>query len=324
MGLAAAMNNKLMLARLGPQAEAYLRRHFEAAVAYLEGEVRRNPGPAQRARERGRREPVGADTPTAVYLDEGKIVVTVHDEFDKAEPYRRYEAPLPRFVGLEDRGGFSYMHGTLEEGMAAAHLLSVSQLCQSHHGGEPYAFLSCDVSCHGWTDGTRFVGVRAAAPAGDIHRGVDVDRLLAKKESRDRLWVPTGIPAAAADDGFYVLKAIGGDWFTQYAKKGEGMDTGAPEYAVAALEPIGGEVPFSTDIRGYHAFFRYGLNEVRALAPEGANAYVLGDVGMAGDRHVATVRFYRAAVDRTRRLPTDKEVRGDFGLMLRAGGLAAA
>ncbi len=56
-------------------------------------------------------------------------------------------------------------------------------------------------------------------------------------------------------------------------------------------------------------FLRYDINEVEAVMPEGANAYVLMSPNTRGDR--ITVQFYKATLEMGRKLIPEKELACD-------------
>src|SRR5690606_9287292 len=111
--------------------------------------------------------------------------------------------------------------------------------------------------------------VRQDATVVDIHPGVDVHERIQKNWRS--LMRPTrlNIPPSS----FFALMKMGRDWFTQYPKKGERMDTYEPEFQVTSIKRVGRRTTFRTTIGGYHGFFKYGIKEVEAIAPPGANAY---------------------------------------------------
>ena len=205
---------------------------------------------------------------------------------------------------------------------AVAHLLGIGGLMHSHHDyykGHDYNHreqrksLASDVECHEWWNGVRIVGIPRNAGMIRMHAGLPNRRETFDKHL-DKLWVPNpgGGPIT---HGFWHLIEVGERMFTDYPKAGERMDTGEPEFAVTSIEPAG-EVEFSTTIGGYYGFLKYGIDEVRRIAPQGANAYTLGDMRIEGERHVGPATFYRVGVDTSRRLRRMADVYRDFDLIL--------
>ncbi|OYV27348.1 MAG: hypothetical protein B7W98_01975, partial [Parcubacteria group bacterium 20-58-5] len=211
----------------------------------------------------------------------------------------------------------------LKEGQAFAHLLSIGSLVHSSHsddGRERYESLTCDIGLHDWSDGTRVAGVSGSiAPAAIVDGLNDLDRLKAKHP--ELFMKPVKEPSAV---GFRALVKVKDKWFTQYPKQGECMDNGEPEFAVTEIVEVkDGPRTFTTTIGGFEGFFKYGIKEVEAIAPIGANAYVVGGVGFGGKGHVAGITFYRIAVDNTQRMRRDSEVYNDVGLLLKLVSLSA-
>lgn len=225
-------------------------------------------------------------------------------------------APYLRVAEGESRK-LQYLPAYAEEGVAKAHLLSIGQLVNAGLGGEriPRTHLQCDISPHDWTDGVRFAATRAGGQFADIHPGYDHGRSLLK--ARELLWVEDA-GSADATDGFDALMRLQGDWFTQYPKIGETLDTMQPRHRVVECSPIGEPVTMRTRIGGYHGFFKYGIAEARRLAPDGANGYaIVGAPAIAGNDHVCDLQFYRTTVDRSRKLMTQQDVYSDYDLLVR-------
>jgi hypothetical protein len=197
--------------------------------------------------------------------------------------------------------GKKYGHRKIEEGYAIAHLISTGSLCCLHHEGE--ASLVLDVSCHEWWNGVRLVAIK---PEGDfrsgIQQGPDTNALLKSH------WKELLIPISNVEEvGFRAMVSIGNQWFTQYPKIGERMDTWEPEYLIKSFEKINKPVLFRTTAGGGF-FFKFGINEIRAIAPPTANAYSFvsdpeKEYNNGNCTHItAWVQFYRITVDTTKRL----------------------
>lgn len=268
-----AMNDPLLLARLGPQAKKYLRRHTALARRW--------------------------------HKQEHPEAIVEH----------------PKIIAVRDESNCPYQHVKIDEDLALGHLLSIAQIVNLHgrEGDHPVTHWCCDVTGHGWNDGTRLVGVRAGEVT-NIFRGPDAHELLRKKWSS--LMEPSGLELT--ESGSYVLtKLSDGTWFTQVDKTGGAMDTGEPEFKVTSIEPIGKPVQFSTPVSHYHGFFKYHKREALAALPKGANAYALvGDPDNVWEdgnpvRQVCMIQPYRVIVDTTQRLIREAVLENDYDRLMR-------
>lgn len=225
----------------------------------------------------------------------------------------------PYIIKVGDASNCSYYVKTergLEEGYALGHLVSTGSLCYMGFiptGGCSREALVHDIDCHEWWNGTRIVGMKSGA---NILAGIDScpEATAILRSNWQDFFVPAKEPA---EFGFGALMKIGDQWFTQYLKQGERMDTHEPEFLVTEAEKVGGLVTFRTTIGGYHGFFKYGIKEVESLAPVGANAYcVVGAIDTEckdGDPeyHRTEVQFYRVEVDTSQRLRRAKDLSYD-------------
>lgn len=212
---------------------------------------------------------------------------------------------------------------------AIAHLLSVGPLSHNHHQywGHRYVnleyreSLSCDVSCHEWWNGTRMVGIRSGG-AIKFHPGLPDFQYLVQSKL-DKLWRPNPEGSKNFTDGFWHLVPINGKFFTDYRKQGDGMDLYEPEHLVTDIAALPGpNMKLRTTIGGYHGFFKYGIEEVRRIAPKGVNAYTVGDVEIEWNEgnpthHVAEIAFYKVSVDTTRRLVRRNDIYRDFDFIMK-------
>lgn len=209
-------------------------------------------------------------------------------------------------------GKFTEVPRTVEDGLAIAALLSVSQLTNMSEGGGRSS-VQVDVSPHDWHDGTRFCGFRAGVGPGAIEQGASIE--WAQRHRPDLLW-SDGQGEAAPAGRMAALVRRGETWFTQYPKEGARLDTGEAMHLVTGLEQVGTGV---LDTSGSGPFFRYDLSEVEAIAPAGANAYVLDGEAYAGGtgrmRH--DVRFFKVQVDTRRRMLRSRELAADMALQVR-------
>jgi hypothetical protein len=82
-------------------------------------------------------------------------------------------------------------------------------------------------------------------------------------------------------------------------------------------------VQFTTTIGGYYGFFKYGINEIRAVQPAAANAYALaGEPEIVSENgnarfHTVLVQFYQVNIDTTQRLRRADELSNDFDTLIR-------
>jgi hypothetical protein len=206
-------------------------------------------------------------------------------------------------------------------GLPLAHLLSIGQIIYSDGNTENrFPDFYSEVSCHGWHDGTRLLAVCDNDSIRAIHTGPDPRRLLYKH------WQQLMVPTTQTEDmgGFYTLMKFNGQWFTMYPKIGERMDSHEPEFRAVKVTPVGRQVPhkFETTVGGYHGFFKYGVKEVKAIAPKRANAYFLpGEIRMMWHKgnpthHRTSVQFYRIEIDPTQRLMRAHDLLGNYELMM--------
>lgn len=122
------------------------------------------------------------------------------------------------------------------------------------------------------------------------------------------------------DETFFMLTDTSKK-FAVYPKRTDGsyMDTGAPMFPVVEIEKIGKPTSFTTNDCMF--FLKYHIDEVRKIAPEGANSYVIiGDVQGRGTVNVP-VQFYKTKLDTTNRILRSKEVIDDLDLLLKINNI---
>ena len=299
--LSEALTDPVLKARFGPRTEEYVQAHAEYARVW-------------------HRQQKGLDP-------KNKYHFSGHQEFLSRRRDQHYqdgaEGSDPFILGLKGPSNCCYFFGfdhlphslqpfrEIEAGMAITHLVSTGGLCHCHHEGNESLIL--DVGCHEWGDGVRLVGIKVG---GSTEPGLQPSpnaRELLHKHWRGLL-VPVDDPEII---GFRALIRINKQWFTQYPKKGERMDTHEPEYVVTKIEKVGEPVLFRTTTGGGF-FFKFGIKEVEAIAPTGANAYhFVGDPQKEGDKHeTCMVQFYRITADTTKRLVRVDDLSRDFGRMM--------
>ena len=203
-----------------------------------------------------------------------------------------------------------------------AHLISTGRLGNVSHQDERRVPCSIanDVGLHEWSNGTRLVGVRENTKVNDIHPGFSNISGMIKRNWQSLMQKVAG---PTYPGGFYAVMAGEGDvLFTQYPKKGARMDTHEPEFHITAIKTVGKLTEFTTEIGGYHMFFRYDIKEVQALRPLEANAYAtIGEPTIIGEdgnptHHRVGVQFYKAEIDTSQRLIRYKKLENDFETLM--------
>lgn len=307
-----AKDDMLLKARLGPKAAEYIDCHTEHAVQWhLE---QKYIAPENRYNFDNWEE----------HLARRRLAHHRDARTDWAGPYILHNEDAANCsYGFRDwHKNNEYVHALhLHGGGPLAHLLSIGGLVNLHHVVEKYGTrhshesLVSDISCHEWWNGVRIAAIRPdESNLHGIHPGFDVRKTL--RDHWQELMKPVSKPRPI---GFCMLMKIGDQWFTQYPKKGERMDTHEAEYRVISVEPIGQAVEFKTT--SYHSvFFKYGINEMSALAPIGSNAYALAtepEVDTNPDFHRCMVQFYHIEADTTHRLVRQDKLENDYNTLVR-------
>ncbi len=123
------------------------------------------------------------------------------------------------------------------------------------------------------------------------------------------------------------------DLYTQIPRKnGDAMMTGKLEYKVAKAVPVSGHHFFTTTTGGYHGLLKFYEEEIGRIAPEEANAYLLGSgwcvtveeggasspiiagnyqsVGLKNDiYHVIPIKFFDVKADKSKKYTTQTQVK---------------
>ena len=295
-----ALTDPVLNARLGPWAEQYVQAHTTAARMW-------------------HREQAGFDP-------ENRYNLPNHDQFldrrrsqhmrDGAEDSDPYIIEVGGAANCSYTFGLQRGHRPIEEGYAIAHLISTGGLYHIHHEGKES--LTLDVSCHEWWNGVRVVGIQAGGSIrSGLHHGPDAYELL-RKYWRDLL-----VPVNKQEEiGFRALVRVGKQWFTQYPKAGERMDTWEPEYVVTSMKKIGEPTLFRTTVGSFHGFFKFGVNEVQAIAPPNANVYFfIGEPenewhGGNPTHQTCMVQFYRITADLAKRMMRADNLAHDYETMM--------
>lgn len=292
-----AATDPLLRARFGMRAHEYLGRHLEEARQWHAEQAGFDPVNRYKLEDH------------AAFCDRRRAMHARMSQPD-SDPY---------IVQIGDDSNCSYQYYRFEPGMAAAHLLSVSQLNHMHHSEEgqefrQYESLTFDVSCHGWNNGVRLMGIRKGATLDKVHAGPDVHGIV-RRYWRNLLVPVKGEPRI----GFRPLIKVGDEWFTQYPKNGAGLDTCEPEFHVTSIEPMGEVVEFVTDTLGYHGFFKYDIRGVQAMAPKEANSYSLAgepEIINGAEQQRCPIQFYRVQADTSNRVRRRKDLENDYETLM--------
>ncbi len=291
-----ALADPVLKARFGPQAEQYVQAHAAAARMWHREQAGLDPENKYNLPNHGQ------------FLDR-RHAQHVRDGAEGSDPF------IIKLEGAANCGytfGSRHGHRKIEDGYAIAHLLSIGALCHLLHEGNES--LTNDVSCHEWWNGVRVIGIQAGGSIrSGLSKGPDAHELLRKH------WRELFVPAKKKEEqvGFCALVQIGKQLFTQYPKVGERMDTGEPEFMVSSAKKIGKPVLFRTT--GYGSvFFKFGVNEVKAIAPSNANAYFfVGEPTPEGNDHVCMVQFYRIEADTSKRIIRVDKLAHDYETMMK-------
>jgi len=304
-----ALTDPVLKARLGPESNAYILAHANHARAWHREQFGFDP-----------EDNLGqSDISRQLYLSRRANQHLKDGAGPDSDPYiLGVEGPSNCHYGSPEYG-----FRKIEDGLAIAHLISTGRLSHTNHEGNESLVL--DVGCHEWWNATRLVGIQSGGNIrSGLHRGPDAYNLLRKH------WPELLIPMKEPEEvGFRALVNIGGgkifgsQWFTQYPKQGESMDTWEPEYLVTKLEKVGKPVQFRTEVGGYHGFFKFGVNEVQAIAPMGANAYsFIGDpvnewIEGNPTHQIIMVQFYNITADSTKRMMRSCQLERDYETLMK-------
>ena len=286
-----ARTDTLLKARLGPRAEEYIIAHTEYARAWHKEQVARYPGLPGDMGHYAEMKKFHQGSAEGI-LD--PYILHVSDAANCCYP-SILEEEVPSCE--------------VEKGYAMAHLISTSGLSHTNHNGKDSIVLR--VSCHEWTDGVRLVGIKDKnTDQLSLHPGPSAFELLRK------YWQELFIQVSSSKirgTGFCSLVQMSGQWFTQYPKTGEVLDTGEPEYLVTSIKKIGEPVLFRTETKGYYGFFKYSIQDVKTLAPQDGNAYeIVSSPVNEGQHQTCLVQFYMIKADKTKRLMRSKDLARNY------------
>ena len=169
--------------------------------------------------------------------------------------------------------------------------------------------VSTTISCRPEKGGVKFVIL--TEQEGEGIYAIEADPLLDLKKC--------SVPDTSKAPTFVSLRMKKGKFFVEYPKEGNGMDTGLPKHEVLSIEPIGEETSFQTDECLF--FLRYGIKEVKKVAPPEANAYLITGSVSPGKVVNVPVQFYKVTFDSSKRILTPTELYNNFDLLCEINGV---
>lgn len=202
-----------------------------------------------------------------------------------------------------------------EKSMYKGGLLVMSQPMDARRcGGEPSS-VSSQVDISDLTSAARFIAITGKGTLAKVSDGLESAlKNIAKN------WKKLLVPNKGRTPSIYTLKEIDDQLFVQYREDDDVMGSGEPAFHVNRARKIGKEKLFVTEILGYYGFFKYELKDVKAIAPEDANAFLMGEpenIWEYGNpvKQKVPVQFYKVDVDTSRRILRDEEVKKDIKLV---------
>ena len=191
------------------------------------------------------------------------------------------------------------------KGFAYAHLLSIGQIIRTGLHVTRYDQLTFDISTHGWTDGCRLLGMRDESCFNV--KEFNFAQVESKRPPSAHVAADKVVP------DFTSLIEVRGKLFTEAPKEGCSADTGTVVFEVSFAKGIGDTVHI--DLKSEKMFvLRYDVDEVIAVKPEGANAYLITSYDPRGQWIV--VQFYKIEVNQETRLVEENELAGDVGRLM--------
>ncbi|MCA9339527.1 MAG: hypothetical protein KDA17_01310 [Candidatus Saccharibacteria bacterium] len=282
-----ALRDPLIRMRLGSNAYRYLMKHERIAKAF---HVKERPNAGYR---------------WAQGFDDRK-----HPYITKVETASNCAYTLPNEAIRKATGKWVDEPRVPEEGYALAHLLDIDAFMRTHTQ-EVGVMLISSPNVHEWWNGAKFIAMPDGVIMNDgLAQGPDPDRTI--HEHWEHFMQP--VEEGYAPIRPYLLKYAHDEWFACYPKKfpnDQCMDSGDVEFHVRSVRRLGDDGRFTTDEM---FFLRYKLAQVQALMPKEANAYEIVDISGKDQNGLTTVtvRFYKADVDISRRLPRTDEIARDY------------
>lgn len=290
-----AMVNPLLCMRLGPHAREYLLKHGGLALDFDREE-----------------DPVEDCNDSAFEVDKRLFsYITMVDDASNC-PYVDIDGQ--RLATHGEYRCYWWRPRKPENGYAFAHLLNIDQLMITHTHEIGKALMSSP-GVHEWSNGAKFIGVPQGAK---LDSGLETAPYA--DDAIRRHWQRYAEPV---EEGFTPIVPFRVDrfddtWFAQYPKVMHDvacMDSGDAEFHVNSIEQVGEPGSFTVDET---FFLRYQLSQVQRIAPKEANAYEIVDTSRPDSHGVTTVtvKFYRADVDTSRRLPRTEAVARDYDRLM--------
>lgn len=270
-----ALDNSLIKARLGKDAEAYITHHSKMAKEWQK---------------------------------QAGILRNIDDPYI----FGMEGAPCPYYGLSKSNDGTNFVSDFERIGTPFAHLLSIGQLMNLHHEGGKS--LVSEVGCHKWHDGTRFVGVREGSDLREIHQGPVIRELMRKHwrllmkstfEPKTELLYPLMI---FGENTWFTQKMKTGACVDtgQPEFHVSGLEKRGP--AVDFITKIGGYHGFfKYDVKEISAINSHGANAYRIMG----DIETLWHGGNP-EYHKTKIQFYNAKVDTTKRLIEEKELCNDY------------
>jgi hypothetical protein len=193
------------------------------------------------------------------------------------------------------------------KGFAYAHLLSIGQIIGTSLYVTRYDHLTFDIGTHGWTDGYRLMGMR------------DGSCMNVKEFRFSQLKAKTPNSAIVNPNGetvpeFASLIEVNNKLFTEAPKEGCSADSGTAVFEVTTAKVLGD--PVHINLTSENMFvLRYDLDEVLAVRPDGANAYLCTAFDPRGQWIV--VQFYAIEVSQETRLIKEEELASDLDRLMK-------
>lgn len=283
------LDNPLFKARVGSQAEEYLKNYSQRACEWLAWRHSIHP----------------YSTPIDHHRRQGSDIL----------PYYITSGFVDECPYISD--GISTGDQIPEAGLAIGHLLAITALQDIYSSATGDGVIH-EVGLQSWSNGARLVAIEnGVSTENGIHPGPDPERYLS--QYWQQLLIPVGqkIPM-----GIRALMKLGDQRFTQVLKQGIAIDSYEPEYRVTNLEPIGPPRKFSRlFVSPRDQICKYDIGEMRTIAPDGANVYELVGqpetefYGNEPKLWTCMVQFYRAKIDRTKRLMSMDELSRNYELL---------
>lgn len=214
----------------------------------------------------------------------------------------------PYILEIRDPNNCSYRFWEPEAGYALAHLLSVGPVMSciglQDEDGRGHQGLVAWLNCQEWNGPSRFVAMPEGSKAEQgIHPGPDPFKLL-QAHWQELLESDNG----SKEFGLRRLTKVGEQWFITDQRIGDEFGGCEAQNPVVSMKTIGDPTPLKIKISGCYGIFRWSEDDIRSVAPKGANAFdfvgeaAIEDVGGNPTFHNCTVQFYEVQIDPTKKL----------------------